>query len=121
MKRLTMPIVSVIGTNTKQGKYTLQLELYRRLTAKGYQTGFLATEPSGYLFNADAVFHFGYNANINIQHWEYIPLINEWLWEMQLQQKDITITGCQSATLHYDGSNVNYFTFAQHNFLLANN
>lgn len=119
LRKIAMPLVGVFGTSSSQGKYTVQLMIKKILEQKGYRTGFLATEPSGYLFGADSVFHFGYQANLNLNQSEYILLLNDLVWQMDKNGYDIGITGCQSATLHYDNSNVRYYTLAQQNFMFG--
>lgn len=115
----TIPVVGIFGTSSKQGKFSLQLDLKNRLTGHGYDVGHISTEPSGYLFDSDFVFHFGYQSDLNIQSWECISILNNMVWETQLKGKDILITGCQSGTLHYDNSNVENFAIIQYAFLLG--
>ncbi|MED4955055.1 S8 family serine peptidase [Paenibacillus sp. FSL R5-0527] len=119
LHKATIPIVGVFGTSSKQGKFTLQLNIIRRLSELGYSVGHISTEPSGYLFDADYVFHFGYRANLKIQPWECISILNKMVWNTQLKEKDILITGCQSGTLHYNNSEINNFTIYQYAFTLG--
>lgn len=119
LNRLSIPVVGVFGTSSKQGKYTLQLDLIRCLRDQAYKVGFLATEPSGYLLSADYTFHFGYKANIQLSQRDIIAILNEYLFRIQLDGSDIVITGCQSATVHYDNANINQFCIEQFGFLLG--
>lgn len=119
LHKVTIPILGVFGTSSKQGKFTLQLELIRHLSSLGYNVGNISTEPSGYLFNADYVFHFGYHANLKIKQWESIAILNQMVWETQLKNKDILITGCQSGTIHYNNSGINDFALSQYAFILG--
>lgn len=119
LRKILMPLVGVFGTSSKQGKYSLQLALKKRLEQKGYKTGLLATEPSGYLFGADSVFHFGYESDIQLNQEEYVCLLNELIWNMDKKGYDIGITGCQSGTIPYDYSNIRTFTLPQQNFLFG--
>lgn len=114
-----MPIVAVFGTSSKQGKFTLQYRLLSKLRELGYDVGFLATEPSGYLYGADEVFHFGYKASLSIQPWECIAILNEMIWNIQLKNKDLLITGCQSGTIHYDNSKIMDFAIYQYAYILG--
>ena len=115
----TMPVVAVFGTSSKQGKYTLQQKLCISLKKLGYDVGFLSTEPSGFLFGADEVFHFGYKAEINLQPWECISILNEMVWNIQLKGKDILITGCQSGIVHYNHSKITDYDIYQYAYLLG--
>lgn len=119
LRKMMMPLVGVFGTSSQQGKYTLQLTLKKKLDEKGYRTGLLATEPSGYLFGADSVFHFGYESGMKLSQREYIMLLNEMVWNMDKKGCDIGITGCQSGTLSYDYSNIRTILLEQQNFLLG--
>lgn len=119
LNRISVPVVGVLGTSSKQGKYTLQLHLLKLLKERKYSVGFLATEPSGYLFNADYTFHFGYHANTNLTQRGIIAILNDCLFNIQLNGADIIITGCQSATTHYDNSNISRFCIEQYSFLLG--
>lgn len=119
LHKVTLPVVGVFGTSSKQGKFTLQLEIIRRLGLRGYNVGHISTEPSGYLFDADYVFHFGYHSYLKIQPWESISILNHMVWETQLKGKDILITGCQSGTLHYNNSEIEHFAIYQYAFALG--
>lgn len=119
MHKVTIPVVGIFGTSSKQGKFTLQLELIKRLSEFGYNVGHISTEPSGYLFNADYVYHFGYHSYLKIQPWESIAILNEMVWNTQKKGKDILITGCQSGTLHYNNSQIENFTLYQYAFILG--
>ena len=90
------PIVTVIGTSSKQGKFSLQLELRREFLEKGYSVGQWCTEPQGYLFGINQVFPAGYGSNINFSEKEVIHEINDQLYEIEKLDNDIIIAGLQS-------------------------
>lgn len=117
--KITTPIVGVVGTSSKQGKFTIQQKIINQFSQLGYNVGSIITEPSGYLFNADYVFHFGYHANLNLHPSEYISILNKMVFGVQMKKKDIIITGCQSGVIHYNNSNINEFAIAQYSFLLG--
>lgn len=119
LNHIEIPIVAVFGTSSKQGKFTLQIDLLRKLKNRLYNVGFLATEPSGFLFSADYTFHFGYHANLDLSMYDNIALLNESIFKIQLLNRDILITGCQSAITHYDNSNLQTFSILQYAFLLG--
>lgn len=87
LHKITIPIVEVVGTSSKQGKFTMQQKIIHQLSQMGYNVGSIITEPSGYLFNADYVFHFGYHANLDLYPSEYIAILNEMLFEVQKKKK----------------------------------
>lgn len=76
--KTTIPILSVLGTSSKQGKFTLQRNLISRFNKLGYNTGAISTEPSGYLFNSDYVFHFGYNSGMNMYRGKLYRYLTQW-------------------------------------------
>ena len=117
--KTTIPILSVLGTSSKQGKFTLQRNLISRFNKLGYNTGAISTEPSGYLFNSDYVFHFGYNSGMDMYPWEIISILNSMVFNVQNKGKDILISGCQSSTIHYDNSQLDSFSIMQYSFLLG--
>ena len=119
LHQCVIPVVGVWGTSSKQGKYTLQLEMIRRLKRIGYYTGHIATEPSGYLFDSDFVFHCGYNADLPIEPWECTTLLNQEMWEIQNRGKDIVITGGQSGVIPYSNLFVEPFFEYQYAYLMG--
>lgn len=114
-----IPVVGIMGTSSWQGKFTLQLELIMRLRKKGYSTGHLSTEPAGYLFGADYVYHFGYHANLKILPQEMIAILNEMIWRTQLADKDIIISGSQSNTVHYVVNNLENLPLEQYFYMIG--
>lgn len=119
LHKISMPVVGVYGTSSKQGKFTLQLELIKLLKKMGYQVGHIASEPSGYLFNSDYVFHFGYHAYMNMDLRDCIAILNEMVWKIQMKNKDILITGCQSGSIHYEALKLDDFAIYQYAFTLG--
>lgn len=119
LHKITIPVVGVVGTSSKQGKFTMQQKIIYYLIQLGYKVGSIVTEPSGYLFEADYVFHFGYQANLNLYPSEYIAILNEMVFDVQKNQKDILITSCQSGVIHYNNSQINEFSILQYSFLLG--
>lgn len=47
--RISTPVLAVCGTSSKQGKFTLQLELRKRFCEMGYKVGQIGTEPNSLL------------------------------------------------------------------------
>lgn len=80
LHKVTIPIIGTFGTSSKQGKFSLQLAIIKRLAKHGYNVGHISTEPSGYLFGADSVFHFGYQSYLKVQSWECISILNNMVW-----------------------------------------
>ena len=117
--RINKPILCVVGTSSKQGKFTLQLELRKRLCDLGYKIGQLGTEPSSLLFGMEGCFHFGYNANCTLSNEEFISYVNQTVEDIAESDCDIIISGCQSETLHHDVACLENSTFTQLAFLMG--
>lgn len=119
MHKISIPIVGVYGTSSKQGKFTLQLEIISMLKKMGYNVGHISSEPSGYLLGADYVFHFGYHAYVDMDLRDCIAILNERVWDIQLKKKDLLVVGCQSNSIHYDTSKIDDFAIYQYAFTLG--
>lgn len=114
------PVLSIMGTRTKLGKFTLQQKLRKEFNNQGYKIGYLSTEPSGELFGADEVFPYGYNSSVDILFEEYIPTVNEMLHNIARNEHyDLIMTGSQSGTVPYDFGNMSRIVFPQIMFLYA--
>ena len=97
-----VPVLSVMGTSSQQGKFTLQLALRRRLIQKGYKVGQIGTEHHARLFGMDAAFPMGYASPLKLPFQHYIPYLDYKMREIcQCTQPDIILTGSQSGTIPY--------------------
>lgn len=113
------PIIAVLGTSKKQGKFTLQLQLRKMFLEKGISLGQLGTEPSSLLFGMDEMFTFGYFSNNNGTIDSITECLNQKLHNIDILNKDIIVTGSQSAFLPYNSHNSNIVNFLQFSFLYA--
>lgn len=97
-----VPVLSVMGTSSQQGKFTLQLALRRRLIQKRYKVGQIGTEHHAKLFGMDAAFPMGYASPLKLPFQHYIPYLDYKMREIcQRTQPDIILTGSQSGTIPY--------------------
>ncbi len=97
-----VPVLSVMGTSSQQGKFTLQLALRRKLIQKGYKVGQVGTEHHSRLFGMDAAFPMGYASPLKLPFQHYIPYLDYKIREIcQRTQSDIILTGSQSGTIPY--------------------
>lgn len=119
MYRITKPVLAVCGTSSRQGKFTLQLELRKRLMQEGYKVGQIGTEPNALLFGMDYVFPMGYNGAVNLSGEESILYLNTLVYQLCESQRDLIIAGSQSGTVNYDVGNLSQFCLRQHSFLLG--
>jgi len=104
--KVDKPILSVIGTNSRQGKFTLQLLLRYKFIQRGYSVGQIGTEPSSLLFGMDEAFPSGYNRQVDLDIEQTYSVINQMTWDISQKNVDIIITGTQSGLLAYSDSNV---------------
>lgn len=95
------PIIAVMGTSSRQGKFTLQLNLRKELIALGYNVGQLGTEPQSILFGFDESFICGYGTNISLDEQTSIGYINYLLHKIEMKSPDVILLGGQSGLLPY--------------------
>lgn len=111
------PVLGIFGTSSKQGKFSLQLILRSKLLERGYTIAQLGTEPSSYLFNMDACYHFGYGSEPITSVSENLLYLNRVMHYLDLLEKDIIIVGCQSNTTAYEINNIDDIPLSQTLFL----
>lgn len=115
------PVVSVIGTKSKQGKYSTMLRMVKKFREIGYKTEFLSTEPNGWLLGAAGVFSYGYHADIDLDISKGIPVINEMLHNIESKNPDIIFCAAQSNILPYDNLFLNSISLYSEVFLFGTN
>ncbi len=101
-----IPILSIVGTNSKQGKYTLQLMMRERMLRIGYKVGQIGTEPTALLFGMDEMFACGYNAAIELNPEQIYSYVNQMVHNVVEKDVDILLAGSQTALLGYNNNNV---------------
>ena len=102
----TKPVLAVVGTNTRQGKFTAQLRIKQVLAKEGYRVGWLSTEPQGELFGANFSFPYGFNGSVNIELDKWPDTISCAIKGIELaSEPDIIVTGHQSGLLPYIQAN----------------
>ena len=95
-------LVAVMGTSSKQGKYTLQLKLKESLQKRQYKVAHFSTEPNGYLLGADYVYPIGHNCENSIAFYESVKCINNALAQIEKKNDpDIIIAGSQAGSIPY--------------------
>jgi uncharacterized NAD-dependent epimerase/dehydratase family protein len=117
--RLDKPVVGVYGTSSRQGKFTLQLLLRKKLRDIGYTIGQIGTEPSALLYGMDYAYPMGYNSSVYIHGFDSIRYLNHIMNQLCEKQRDIIITGSQSGTIPYDTGNMIQYTLYQYEFLMG--
>lgn len=121
LRQIGKPILCIAGTSSKQGKFSLQIQLMNLMKKKN-NVGMLSTEPSGYLLGADVVFPVGYSSSISFENGEqYIAAINYAMGEIEDKEVDIIITGLQSQTIPMKLCNLRDMVISNHYCLLGVN
>lgn len=100
------PILGIFGTSSKQGKFTLQLQLRQELIKAGYRIGQMGTEPTSELFGFDCTFPMGYHSTVEIQNEETVEYLNMQMQNICEKEPDIILVGCQSGSTIYDYGNL---------------
>ncbi|MCC8173237.1 MAG: S8 family serine peptidase [Odoribacter sp.] len=97
------PVMMVIGTSNKQGKFTTQLRIKEAMEKEGYKVGFMSTEPQGELFGANFVFPSGHMRMIDLKSIELVPFLrNVFKGICHYNAPHIIITGSQGAFMPYN-------------------
>ena len=116
--RQNKPVLGVFGTSSRQGKFTLQLNIRSGLMQKGYRVAQIGTEPSSLLFGMDAVFPYGYNSTVHINRKDTVSYLNHVMHQVS-SEADIIIVGAQSGVVIRDEGNLDNYNFGQVDFLYA--
>lgn len=119
MYKIAKPVLGVFGTSSKQGKYTLQLNLRKRFQEKGFKVGQIGTEPTAKLFGLDFVYPMGYNNSVYLKEYDAVHYLNYVMSQLEKDENDIIIVGSQSGTVPYDIYHLGMLSIAQFNFLLG--
>ena len=99
------PVVAVMGTGPKVGKFTLQAAIIETLKQIGYKVGTLCTEPQGYLFGYNTVPLGNYHLLDLIPLHEQIRYIQTELTKISVEQDaEILITGGQSGVVPFNNT-----------------
>ncbi len=113
------PIVGILGTSSRQGKFTLQMQLRNYFLDKGYKVGQFGTEPSSMLFGFDDEYPLGYMTDMCMNSEENIIKINSIMHEIDVRNNDLIIAGSQSNTVGVSFDNVVELPLYQQDFLLG--
>ncbi len=115
---ISTPVIAIFGTSSKQGKFSLQLSLRRRLQQIGYKVGGFGTEPSSLLFGFDKVYPIGYGS-VHLSGQNAVSTINRYMHEIDLKGYDLIIVGSQSQTLPYNTGNLGHYPLPQHELFIG--
>lgn len=100
LPKVRVPVMAVMGTSNRQGKFTAQLRLKDILKREGYAVNHISTEPQGELFGADFSFPYGYNGTVSIGREEWSMFLRILLKGVQeYNDPHIILTGTQGMTV----------------------
>lgn len=119
LRKVGKPILGIFGTSSRQGKFTLQLQLRRRLLRDGYTIGQLGTEPSALLYGFDAVYPMGYGSTVKVGGYQAVQVLNDMMGRIEDRDPDLIIVGSQSGTVPYDIGHLSQYSFPALDFLLG--
>lgn len=115
------PVLGIFGTSSKQGKFTLQLQLRKLFKENDYKVGQIGSEPTSELFGMDEVFPFGYSTTNRLKDYDFIESVNESIYKLDKKDSDIIIAGCQSGIIPHYYFNIGLFNLDAVNFLIGSN
>lgn len=114
--QLKTPVLCVIGTNKKQGKFTLQMQIKNLLENNNVAVGMMGTEPNALLLGFDEVLPLGYDSIISSKNGTYIiEMLNFKMHLIDILEKDIIVTGGQSGFyphIKFNSGHININQFA---------
>lgn len=119
LRKIGRPVVAIVGTGPRQGKFTLQMSMKIILEYSGYSVGMLGTEPSSHLLGANEVYPMGYASTVDVSGLDAIKVINYLLGRIEDGNPEIIIIGSQSQSTPFTDSSLKYLPIAQHELLLA--
>ena len=121
LHEIVSPVIAVVGTSSRQGKFTLQLNIRRKLQTLGYNVGQIGSEPSSLCFGMDFVYPYGYQSTVNLSGFESIVVLNQMIHDLDMKEVDICIVGTQSGSVPYSNYNLSTIPLQQIEFLLGTN
>lgn len=113
------PILCVAGTDSSQGKFTVQVALRKFMREQNIKVVNFGTEPSSELFGFEGVYTMGYNAHMPFEGWKNIIAINHSLHQLENNSPDIIITGLQSRTIVPNVAAFKSYPIKQQEFITA--
>lgn len=117
LAKTSTAIIGIFGTSSKQGKFTLQMELRKELKKQGCKVGQIGSEPSALLFGIDYIFPMGYNSTVYIREEEKILYCNDLIRKLSESCSDIIIVGSQRDTIPKSFENIYQLPTSTYAFL----
>lgn len=116
-----IPSVAIVGSGSRQGKFTVMARLNKQFHRLGYNSGMISTEPYGTFFGADFSFPYGFCSSVEIGPEKIPMMLNSYLLDMYKNSRDVALMELQSATISRHYLNVEQNTFIQSSILFGLN
>jgi hypothetical protein len=114
-----IPVIAVIGTTNRQGKFSAQIRLKNIMEREGYTVSLLSTEPHGELLGSAFSFPYGFSSTVNIPRSHWRPCIKTIMKGIAYYENPhIILTGTQGCLLPQKNANVGNET-SSFDFLLG--
>lgn len=117
--RFSTPSIAIMGTSSRQGKFTLQMELLKYMKSLDYSVGHFCTEPTGWLLGSNVTFPIGFESTINLSGDDRIQAINGLMKDIEKEKCDIIIIGAQSHTIPHNFGNLGFYPLTSLELLLG--
>jgi len=121
LRRCNKPVLAVMGTSSRQGKYTIQLNMFKEFKNRGIKVDGISTEPTGPLFGFSKTFACGYGSNNTLNPYEMTRVLNDMIYQLECEKNELIITGGQSGTIAYDNRNEALIPLEQYSYLTGVN
>lgn len=118
LPHISRPVLCICGTSKRQGKFSLQMNIRRKMEAIGLKVGHLSTEPSGEILGANLCYPMGFEGQVNDNPSIAISNIRYMMSMINDTLPDIIITGTQSQTVPITYGNA--FNIPYRNYLYLN-
>lgn len=116
----SVPIITILGTSSKVGKFTLQLEISELLKKLDYSVSIVSTEPHAFLFDIKTLPLGNYNLLKVIPLHRQINYLRNIIMQENDNNPDLIITSGQSCVVPYSkGINVDYISLSSIITILA--
>lgn len=113
------PILGIVGTGSRQGKFTLQLKMRREFLKRGYHIGQLGTEPTALLYGMDEVYPMGYELSVYVKGGDAVYEVNQMMGRIEKKHPDLIMFGSQAHTVPYMAGSMREYPIMQHELLLG--
>lgn len=113
----SVPTICVGGTSSKQGKFSLQMNLRNEFINLGYNIGQIGTEPNSELLGFDYAYPNGYGTSKIFSDSEDIMFINQLVHS--LQDRELIIIGTQSNLVPFSQEHINLIPLLPRNIIIG--